>query len=75
MNNPTELIKLLKGKISPKELCLNMISNNSNPMMKNVIEMAKNGDTEGVEKFARNICKEKGVDFDKEINNFASNFK
>lgn len=75
MNNPIQLINLLKGKISPKELCLNMIGNNTNPLLKNLLEMANKGDTQGVENFARNVFKEKGLDFDKEMNNFMSNFK
>ena len=47
---------------------------NTNPMIANVIRMAQNGDTKGVEEFARNICKEKGIDFDKEFSKFMSNF-
>ena len=38
--------------------------------MKNLIDMAEKGDNKGVENFARNIMKEKGMDFDKEFNTF-----
>lgn len=75
MNNPMELINLLKGNINPKQLCLNMLGSNSNPMMKNLVEMAEKGDRQGVENFARNIFKEQGRDFDKEFSNFTKNFK
>lgn len=62
MNNPMEMIKMFMQK-------------NNNPMMNNLIQMAQRGDTKGVENFARNLCKEKGLDFDKEFTAFMSQFK
>lgn len=50
-------------------------NNNSNPMFANLINMAENGDTKGVEDFARNLLKEQGRDFDKEYTEFRKNFK
>lgn len=70
--NPLYLMQMLKGG-NPKTFLMNMIYNqmgDQNPMISNLITMAKNGDKGGVEKFARNVCKEKGIDFDKEFNNF-----
>lgn len=58
-----------------KQMVMSMIKNNCNPVMKNLIEMAEKGDTKGVENFARNMCKEKGIDFDKEFAQFQQNFK
>ena len=52
-----------------------MMKDNGNPVLNNLINMAKTGDSKGVENFARNICKEKGKDFDKEFSEFMSNFK
>ena len=52
----------------------NAIMNNSNPILANAIQMAQNGDREGVEKIARNICKERGIDYDKEFPKFAQSF-
>lgn len=37
---------------------------NNNPMMNNVIGMAQNNDVKGLEEFARNLAKEKGVNVD-----------
>ena len=37
---------------------------NSNPMMNNVIGMAQKNDVKGLEEFARNLAKEKGVNID-----------
>lgn len=60
--------------MNPKQIVMNMIKNNSNPIFSNLIRMAENNDVEGVENFARNIYKEQGKDFDKEFTNFQSMF-
>lgn len=75
MNNPINMIKMMMGKMSPKDMAMKMIENNSNPVFANLIDMANRGDTKGVEEFARNICKEKNIDFDKEFSSFMKNFK
>lgn len=75
MNNPINMIKMMMGKTSPKDMVMKMIENNSNPVFANLIDMANRGDTKGVEEFARNIMKEKGMDYDTEFNKFKDNFK
>ena len=75
MNNPIQIINMLKGIKNPKEAVINMVKSNNNPMIKNLIEMAEKGNTEGVESFARNLFKEQGRDFDKEFSEFTKNFK
>lgn len=59
---------------NPKQIVMNLCKNNTNPIFKNLIEMIEKGDTKAVENFARNICKEQGRDFDKEIAQFQQNF-
>ena len=75
MNNPMQIINMLKGMKNPKEAVISMVKSNNNPMIKNLIEMAEKGNTEGVESFARNLFKEQGRDFDKEFGEFTKNFK
>lgn len=75
MNNPMQFMNMLKGIKSPKDAVINMIKSNNNPMVKNLVEMAEKGDNEGIEKFARNMFKEQGRDFDSEIKQFMTNFK
>lgn len=75
MNNPMQMMNFLKGIKNPKEAVINMIKSNNNPMVKNLVEMAEKGDNEGIEKFARNMFKEQGRDFDSEIKQFMNNFK
>jgi hypothetical protein len=58
---------MLKNMIMNKQL--------NNPVLKEVITKAQNGDTKGVEEFARNFLKGQGRDFDKEFGEFMKNFK
>lgn len=75
-NNPIEMIKLFMGEHkTPEQILQKMMKDNGNPVLNNLINMAKTGDSKGVENFARNIFKEKGRDFDKEFSEFMSNFK
>lgn len=75
MNNQAETIKKVLSKINPQQAVFNMVGNNTNPMIKNLLEMAKNGNYKGIETFARNLYKEQGKDFDKEFAEFMKNFK
>ena len=73
--NPLNVIKGIMGNMNPKNIVMNILKNNTNPIFANLIEMANKGDTKGLEQFAKNVCKEKGIDFDKQFNEFMSNFK
>ena len=73
--NPLNMIKGMMGIGNPKEMAMKMLKNNTNPIFSNLIDMANKGDSKGVEDFARNICKEKNIDFDKQFGNFMNNFK
>lgn len=72
--NPINLIKqYMTQGLTPKGILSKM--NVNNPILSNVIDMAQKGDTKGVENFARNICKQKGLDFDKEFSKFRNTLK
>ena len=75
MNNPLQFMSMLISIKNPKEAVISMVKSNNNPMIKNLVEMAEKGNTEGVESFARNLFKEQGRDFDKEFGEFTKNFK
>lgn len=72
--NPMNMLKGLMGNMNPKNIVMNMLKNNSNPIFNNLIEMAEKNDAEGVEQFARNYMKDKGRNFDKEFNDFKNMF-
>lgn len=75
MNDPIQQIKSLVGNNNPQQVAMQMLGNNNNPMLNNLIKMARDGNTQGIENFARNFYKERGRDFDKEFTDFMSNFK
>ena len=52
---------------NPMQMIVNKLTQsfgNNNPMMNNVIGMAQKNDVKGLEEFARNLAKEKGVNID-----------
>lgn len=76
--NPMEILKGFANKGgNPQQLLQRAISmnKNNNPMIANLAKLAQSGNKEEVEQFARNCCKERGIDFDKEFNSFMSNFR
>ena len=75
MNNPIDIIRNFIRYNSPQQLVEKLIMNNTNPIMSQLIQKARNGDTKSVEEFARNLYKQQGRDFDKEFSEFMSNFR
>jgi hypothetical protein len=49
-------------------------ANQGNAVAANLMQLARQGNTREIEQIARNIAKEKGVDFDKEFNSFKQMF-
>ena len=76
--NPMQMLQMLMKKgNNPQQMAEQMMQSmgGNNPMLSNLIQMAKDGNNQNIEQFARNICKLKGIDFDKEFSSFMSNFK
>lgn len=67
------LQKYLANGGTPEKLLSEMMLRN--PMMNNLIQMAKSGNIQNVENFARNLFREQGRDFDAEFAEFKKNFK
>ena len=68
--NPLSIIQMMKSG-NPQQFMQQIMGNSqimSNPIMKNTMQMAQNGDIKGVEQMARNLCKEKGLDADEMFN-------
>ena len=66
--NPMDLIKnyMTRG-LTPQGIVKSMIGNN--PMLNNLASMIEGGNTKGAEDFVRNILKQRGLDYDKEMAN------
>lgn len=68
-------MQMLQGMRNPQQFLQQMMGNKSvmnNPLAKNAMQMAQNGDSKGIEQMARNLCKEKGIDADKTFESFKS---
>ena len=72
--NPFQMIQGIKN---PQQFLQKIMGNSQmmqNPMIKNTVQMAQNGDTKGIEQLARNLCKEKGINADDMFNQMKNNF-
>lgn len=59
-----DLMQFMQTTKNPQAFMQQIMSNSQimkNPMAKNTMEMLQNGNNEGLEKLARNLCKEKGI--------------
>lgn len=75
--NMMQYIQMMKNG-NPQEIVMNMLRQNAtdgNPMAQNLLQMVNNRDIQGIENMARNVAKERGVDYDKEFNNFKQMFR
>lgn len=71
MNWIETIKKYMTNGLTPKGIVKSIVGNN--PIFNNLIAMAEKGDNQGVEAFARNMLKERGLDFDKEMENMRKN--
>ncbi len=69
--NPNQLVQMIRQGQNPQQLMLSILQQNSNiPLGANLYKLAQNGNTAEIEKIARNMCRERGIDFDTEFNSF-----
>ena len=70
--NPMQLISMIKNGKNPQQLIMSLLEDSmpNNPIAQNVMELAKNGRGADIEKIARNLCAQRGIDSDTEFNSF-----
>lgn len=70
-----QFVNMMKNG-NPEQMMMSMLeqSAQNNPILENLLNMAKNNDSEGIESYVRNVAKEKGIDYDKEFNSFKQMF-
>jgi hypothetical protein len=70
--NPMQLVAMIRNGQNPQQLMLSILQQNAagNPLYENLLSLAQNNDTPGIEKIARVMFAERGLDFDKEFNSF-----
>lgn len=74
--NPMDILLKIKNGQNPQQIMINILEQgvaSRNPIAANLLDLAKGNRTTEIEKVARNLCSERGIDFDKEFNNFKSN--
>ena len=66
MMNPMQLMQMIRGGGNPQQAIINMMKQQSgnNPVIDNAINMMEKGDNAGIEKLARKLCLEKGINPD-----------
>lgn len=74
--DPMQLIMQIKRGQNPQQLMLSILEGQaaSNPIMNNLLTMAKENRTADIEQFARNLAAERGIDFDKEFSRFKKQY-
>lgn len=72
--NPMQMISMIKDGANPQQLVMSILEQgvSGNPLYENLFALAKANNGKEIENVARNMMKEKGLDFDKEFNSFKS---
>lgn len=69
--NPNTIVQMIKNGQNPQQLMLSILEGYANtPIGANLLKLARNGQTAEIEKIARNISAQQGIDFDKEFEAF-----
>ena len=73
--DPRRLIQMIRQGQNPQQLMLSVLEGQAgSPMGRNLLNLARNGQTAEIEKIVRNLCKERGMDFDQEFMKFRQMF-
>ena len=66
------LLQAIRSGANPQQLVMGVLEGQmaNTPMGKNLLQLIKENRTSEIEQIARNICAEKGIDFDKEFASF-----
>ena len=70
--NPIDIMSMIRNGQNPQQIMLRLLEQeaSSTPLGKNLIELARQNRTSDIERIARNLAKERGIDYDKEFNAF-----
>lgn len=76
MNPMAEIIQMIRNGQNPQQITMNILEQRlgNTPMGANLLFLAKNNKSSEIEQIARNLTKQKGLDFDKEFADFKKMF-
>ena len=69
MNPLMQFVQMMRNGGNPQQMVMEMLQKQAGntPMGQNLLKMAQNNDGKGIEQVARNLCAQRGLDFDKEF--------
>lgn len=69
MNPVMQFMQMMRNGGNPEQMMISMLQQKvgNTPMGQNLLKMAQNNDGKGIEQVARNLCAQRGLDFDKEF--------
>lgn len=70
MNNSImQFMQMVRSGGNPQQMMMNMLQQQASgsPIGQNLLKMAQNNDGKGIEQVARNLCAQRGLDFDTEF--------
>lgn len=63
-------MNMVRSGGNPEAMLMQMLQQQNTPMSSNILNMAERKDTAGLEQLARNLCQQRGIDFDSEFKAF-----
>ena len=63
-------MNMVRSGGNPEAMLMQMLPQQKTPMSSNILNMAERKDTAGLEQLARNLCQQRGIDFDSEFKAF-----
>lgn len=76
MYDMRQFMMMIQRGYNPQQIVMSILQQQMGGtlMGDNLIKLAREGNTAEIEKIARNLAQQKGVDFDKELNAFKQQF-
>ncbi len=67
-----KILQAIKNGANPQQVVMEVLEGQmaNTPMGKNLLQLVKENKTAEIERIARNICAQNGIDFDKEFSSF-----
>ena len=69
--DPNVLIQMIRSGRNPQQLLMQVLSQNNSPLNQNLLNLARQGNAQEIEKIVRNLYAQRGgTDFDKDFTAF-----
>lgn len=66
--DPSILIQMIRSGQNPQQLLMSVLGQNNSPLTQNLLQLARQGNSQEIEKIVRNLYTQKGgTDFDKDF--------